>query len=262
MVDAAEVRAPERRPVEVDVREHGARQVDHLEARAEHPALPELRRRPARGPRRPRPPRPGPSPSGGSSPTRPSTASLSRSACPVWRPYSSSRSKSSRRRLATTPLVRAERAPAGPRPPSAERGGVPRPGPLDRAVVQRVEEGRVVVGRRSSTRGRARPRPASTSRARRAVRPDSLVEDVDLLDQGEVLEQAAEGHRRGADRGGQPGPAPSVGLPPERRPLAVEGTEQVLDLGAVERRFPGRRGIGLGHGSNLGRTDRPPGRLR
>ena len=42
-------------------------------------------------------------PAGGSSPTRPSTASRSRSACPVWRPYSSSRSQTSRRRLACSP---------------------------------------------------------------------------------------------------------------------------------------------------------------
>src|SRR6185436_1617272 len=40
---------------------------------------------------------------GGSSPTRPSTASRSRSACPVCRPYSSTRSKTSRRRLAWRP---------------------------------------------------------------------------------------------------------------------------------------------------------------
>ena len=44
-------------------------------------------------------------PGGGSSPTRPSTASRSRSACPVWRPYSSIRSHSSRRRLACSPSV-------------------------------------------------------------------------------------------------------------------------------------------------------------
>ena len=40
---------------------------------------------------------------GGSSPVRPSTASRSRSACPVCRPYSSSRSSRSRRRLAWWP---------------------------------------------------------------------------------------------------------------------------------------------------------------
>ena len=40
---------------------------------------------------------------GGSSPARPSTASRSRSAWPVWRPYSSSRSNRRRRRLAWLP---------------------------------------------------------------------------------------------------------------------------------------------------------------
>ena len=41
----------------------------------------------------------GRQPSGGSSPTSPSTLSRSKSAWPVWRPYSSIRSQTSRRRL-------------------------------------------------------------------------------------------------------------------------------------------------------------------
>src|SRR6266508_1681922 len=42
-------------------------------------------------------------PAGGSSPTSPSTASRSRSACPVCRPYYSIRSQTSRRKLAWRP---------------------------------------------------------------------------------------------------------------------------------------------------------------
>src|SRR5262249_31118838 len=54
----------------------------------------------------------------------------------------------------------------------------------------------------------------------------------------EVLEQAAQGQRRGADSGPQPDRVKVVGLPAERRTQPVQRTDEVLGLGAGQRRFP------------------------
>ena len=70
-----------------------------------------------------------------------------------------------------------------------------------------------------------------------------------VLHGGEMLEQAAEGQRGGADAGLQPGRVEVVGLPAEGRAQAVERTEEVLDLGAGERRFPGV--VAVGHGATV-----------
>ena len=60
-------------------------------------------------------------PGGGSSPVRPSTASRSRSACPVWRPYSSIRSKI-RQAQARVPPGGRRRAPVDRDHPRASGG--------------------------------------------------------------------------------------------------------------------------------------------
>src|SRR6266566_832276 len=63
----------------------------------------------------------------------------------------------------------------------------------------------------------------------------------------QVLEQAAEGQRRGAEPGLQPGDGQVVGLPAEGRAQPVERARQLLDLGAGQGRFPWV----LGHGATL-----------
>ena len=87
----------------------------------------------------------GRQPAGGSSPTSPSTASRSRSAWPVCRPYSSIRSQTSRRRLACSPVGR--RGVDELVEPAVGQGRVePGAGPLDGAVPERVELLGGVVG--------------------------------------------------------------------------------------------------------------------
>ena len=64
-----------------------------------------------------------------------------------------------------------------------------------------------------------------------------------------MLEQAAEGQRGGTDTGLQSGPVEVVGLPAEGCAQPVERTDEVLDLGAGEGRFP--RGVAIGHGATV-----------
>jgi hypothetical protein len=64
-----------------------------------------------------------------------------------------------------------------------------------------------------------------------------------------VLEQATERQRRGGDAELKPGRIETVGLPAEGRAQPVERTDDVLDLGAGEGRFP--RIVTVRHGSTV-----------
>src|SRR6266700_523237 len=120
-------------------------------------------------------------PAGGSSPASPSTASRSRSAWPVCRPYSSIRSQRSRRRLAWRPSGE-ETWTSWSSPPSAK-------------AASSLE----------------RDRSTAPSHGAPIGCPLSLV----MKGESEV-----------------------VGLPAEGRAQAVERTDEVLGLGAGQRRFP------------------------
>jgi len=124
----------------------------------------------------------------------------------------------------------------------------PRAGPFDGAVPEGVELFGGVVGGRGEL-------PVVTAIPvggvpRRADRLSAQLgrEDVVLLG-SEMLEQAAEGQRGGADAGLQSGCVEVVGLPPEGRAQAVERTDEVLGLGAGEGWFP--RVVAAGHGATV-----------
>jgi hypothetical protein len=67
-----------------------------------------------------------------------------------------------------------------------------------------------------------------------------------VLHDCEVLEQAAEGERRRAYAGLQACLVEAVRLPAERRPQSIEGTDEVLGLGARKRRLPRKVRAGYG----------------
>jgi hypothetical protein len=68
--------------------------------------------------------------------------------------------------------------------------------------------------------------------------PAQLRNEEVVLRGGEVLEQAAEGQRGGADAGPQPARVEVVGLPAERRTQPVERTNEMLDLATGQGRLP------------------------
>ncbi len=72
-----------------------------------------------------------------------------------------------------------------------------------------------------------------------------------------MLEQAAQRQCGGADSGLQPDRVKVVGLPAEGCAEPVEGTDEVLGLGAGQRRFP--PAVSVGH---AGRVDRIANVLR
>src|SRR5690606_25339621 len=112
--------------------------------------------------------------------------------------------------------------------------GEPLPGPRDAAVPGRVEVGRRHAGgvegvllRAAGVAGHARP-------GRSVARAGEVRAPLLVLDAREVLHQTAEREARGTDGARESVVVEAVDLPAERRPLAVQGAEEVLDLGAVE----------------------------
>src|SRR5262245_60490353 len=124
----------------------------------------------------------------------------------------------------------------------------PGAGPFDGHVPQRVELFRSVAGG-----GGELPVPVAVPVGgvpRCAERPaGQLGAEAVVLDESEVLEQAAEGQRGGTDTGVQSGSLQVVCLPAEGRTQAVERTDEVLGLGAGEGRFP--RVVTVSHGANV-----------
>ena len=88
--------------------------------------------------------------------------------------------------------------------------------------------------------------PAGGVPRRADRRPGRLGGEGIVLHGSEMLEQAAEGQRGGAGAGLQPCRVEVVSLPAEGRAQAVQRTDEVLDLGAGNGRFP--RGVIVGHG--------------
>ena len=186
-------------------------------------------------------------PGAGSSPVRPSTASLIRSACPVCLPYSSIMSHTSRRRLACSPSMLAWTGWS--RPPSASASATRS---RDRATAAsqssysaRGESPAAVLNSQS---GLGVPVDLRPRRAER--RPGQLLTELMVLDQGQVLEQPAQRQRGRADPAAQPGRVEPVRLVAERRPQPVERRQQLLGLGALQRRVPG----GVCHSARLAKV--------
>ena len=135
----------------------------------------------------------GRQPGGGSSPTSPSTASRSRSAWPVCRPYSSTRSNSSRRRLACRP----------PSPTEASRSSPPSASACRTRARDRSTAASHPAYRSAAASCAAEVKSPSGSASPSAERhgspgatPSSFDRRRHVLDGGEVLEQAAEGQPR------------------------------------------------------------------
>jgi len=122
--------------------------------------------------------------------------------------------------------------------PAVGQGSVkPRAGPFDGAVPERVELfGGVVGGGGDLPVVVAVPVGGVLRRAERL--PRQLGGEGVVLLGSEMLEQAAEGQRGGADAGLQPGRVEVVGLPAEGRAQAAERTDDVLGRGAGEGGFP------------------------
>ena len=175
---------------------------------------------------------------GGSSPTRPSTASRNRSAWPTWRAYSSCRSTSNPAQVRRPVPERGE-----PRrlveTAVGERGGHRCLRALDRGLPELVQLRRRVVGRRTplvAGIGAAVDRRPTADRAPTGDRADRHP----LLDAGHVLDQAADRHGRSAGAAGQGVRVQAADLPGELRPGPVEREEQHLDLVGRQRRLVDR----------------------
>ena len=116
-------------------------------------------------------------------------------------------------------------------------GGQPGAGPLNRAVVERVQRLRRVTGRARELPVRvAVPVDLRPWLAQRHA--GELDRELVVLDDGQVLDQAAEGQRGGTGplveaRGVQP-----VSLPAEHRAQPVECRDEMGFLGSGHRRFP------------------------
>ena len=84
--------------------------------------------------------------------------------------------------------------------------------------------------------------------------PGQELADVAVLDKSEVLDQAAQGHRRRRVGLGQAGRIQAAALPGELRARALEREEQDVGLAGCHRRFVDRgvQGDVLGHARMLG----------
>ena len=118
-----------------------------------------------------------------------------------------------------------------------EERGEPLAGPPDGVVPQRVQRLRGVVGGGPELPVRVGAEVHAVPRRTVRVAGQPLVE-AGCLHPGQVLEQAGEGQAGRADPLVELGLVEVVGLPPERRALPLESAEQLLGLGAGDRRLP------------------------
>ena len=137
------------------------------------------------------------------------------------------------RRPAVGPRAAAPRDPCRRRP--APRRSAPGTARRPPATARRAAPGCRRPPCATPSRGR-RPSPRRSTAAASLVAVQRAGEPA-VLDQGQVLEQAAEGHRRDADRRPHPGGVQSRALPGQRGALEVQEAEQGGGLVAVDRRF-------------------------
>ncbi len=183
-----------------------------------------------------------------------------RSAWPTWRPYSSIMSRTSRRTFGWLPVVVTDVRRAL-ESAVRDRLGDQRLALRDGLGEQRLQGRRRVVVLHPDVP--VRVVPVGVLERRERGPPVELPAERDRLDHGEVLEQAAEGERRRAERAADARVVESAALPQQVAAHPVQGADQRLGLGAREGRFgvdshaPDPR---TGHGQPRAGRARPPGR--
>ena len=189
---------------------------------------------------------------GAPSPVAPSTCSRSRSACPVWRAYSSIMSASSRRRLIPSWVV----CSRPPRDNASARASRERCTVSDPERAQGV--GRV-VGRRAPGPVLPVALEVQLVERRHGLATGQPVLEVELLDPRQVLEQASQRHRRRTEPQTQPLGVHIGALPREREPVALQGDHGGVDLVTAHEALDvplwwlaGREAEGARHAATIG----------